>query len=581
MPAADSGSGDDDAQYSSVPVLNIVIQIVGSRGDVQPFVALGRELLRYGHRVRLATHATFRKFVTENGIEFYPLAGDPNELMAYMVKNPGLLPGLSSIRAGDVRKKREMISAILESAWRSCVDADPGDPAATPFRADAIISNPVSFAHIHCAERLMVPCHIFFTMPWSPTAAFPNPLTNVSHSSTTTNYYSYELVDILTWEGLGDIINNFRKNTLGLAKLSPMAGPMILKYLEVPHTYIWSEALIPKPQDWGPHIDITGFIFLDLASAYTPPQDLVDFLEAGPPPVYIGFGSIVVDDPDGLTSLIYDAVRQANVRAIVSKGWGGLGGAGAGSAVPAGVYMIGNCPHDWLFQRVSAVVHHGGAGTTAAGLRAGRPTVIVPFFGDQSFWGSMVASIQAGPPPIPFKKLTSDRLAAALRFVQAPAVVAAAGAAGARVAGEDGARAAARSFHARLPVDAMRCDLDARRAARLWLPRAGRKVSEEAWAAVVRRGVGAGVGAAQAFGYVLWDVERAGIARGLVGPGVVPARDVGARLRWQGRQRRDSAGGGRGDGRGGGCGGGDCAEDGERVRAGGGGGGGCGGASRP
>ncbi|KAI9354636.1 hypothetical protein DFJ73DRAFT_795195 [Zopfochytrium polystomum] len=478
----------DRHSADSVPALNIVIQIVGSRGDVQPFVALAKELVRYGHRVRLATHSTFRKFVTENGIEFYPLAGDPNDLMAYMVKNPGLLPGLSSIRAGDVRKKREMITAILDSAWNSCVDSDPDDPDATPFEADAIIANPVSFAHIHCAERLMVPCHIIFTMPWSPTTAFSNPLTNVNYSTAWSHFCSYELVDVLTWEGLGDIVNNFRKSTLGLAKLSPKGGPTIMKVLEVPHTYIWSEALIPKPADWGAHIDITGFIFLDLASAYTPPQDLVDFLAAGPPPVYIGFGSIVVDDPDALTATIFEAIKIANVRAIVSKGWGGLGG--AGKDVPDGVYMIGNCPHDWLFKQVSAVVHHGGAGTTSAGLKAGKPTVVVPFFGDQSFWGAMIASIQAGPPPIPFKKLTADRLASAIQFCFAPAVVQAAALAGARITAENGAAATARSFHAHLPLDAMRCDVDPHRTARWYLPTLGKKVSDDALAALTARSGG-------------------------------------------------------------------------------------------
>jgi UDP:flavonoid glycosyltransferase YjiC (YdhE family) len=170
---------------------------------------------------------------------------------------------------------------------------------------------------------------------------------------------------------------------LELPKLSKKIGPFALKNLHVPHTYTWSEALIPKPNDWGSHIDIVGFFFLDLASNYTPPPDLVKFLEQGPPPVYIGFGSIVVENPDGMTQLIFDAVSQAGVRAIVSKGWGGLGGDKL--VVPENIYMIGNCPHDWLFLKVSAVVHHGGAGTTAAGLKAGKPTIVVPFFGDQPF----------------------------------------------------------------------------------------------------------------------------------------------------------------------------------------------------
>jgi UDP:flavonoid glycosyltransferase YjiC (YdhE family) len=144
-----------------------------------------------------------------------------------------------------------------------------------------------------------------------------------------------------------------------------------------------SPSLIPKPPDWGPQISVAGFYFLKLASNYTPEPELAAFLAAGPPPIYVGFGSIVVDDPNAMTKLIFDAVKKTGQRALVSKGWGGLGADELG--IPDGVFMIGNVPHDWLFPRVSCVVHHGGAGTTAAGIACGKPTVIVPFFGDQPF----------------------------------------------------------------------------------------------------------------------------------------------------------------------------------------------------
>ncbi|KAI9332135.1 hypothetical protein DFJ73DRAFT_664172 [Zopfochytrium polystomum] len=502
--------------YRSVPPLNIVIQIVGSRGDVQPFVALAKELKKYGHRVRLATHAVFRQFVTENSLEFYPLAGDPNELMAYMVKNPGLLPGLQSIRAGEIGKKRAMIEAILESAWKSCIETDPEVPGDQSFIADAIISNPPAFAHIHCAQRLLIPCHIYFTMPWSPTKAFPHPLTNVNYvnsSRSMTNYLSYEMVELLTWEGLGDIINNFRSKTLNLPRLSSSNGPLLLNNLRVPHTYIWSEALIPKPADWGSHIDITGFIFLDLAGSYSAPQDLLDFLARGDRPVYIGklngFGSIVVDDPEALTDLIFKAVEKANVRAIVSKGWGGLGG---DKVVPENVYLIGNCPHDWLFKHVSAVVHHGGAGTTSAGLRAGKPTVVVPFFGDQSFWGAMVATIHAGPPPIPHKKLTVDRLVAAITFCLMPDTIEAAGLAAARISSENGAVSAAKAFHAHLPLNAIRCDVDPARKAVAYLPEFDMKVSFDTMRVLANEGK-IRKDDILTYRYKVWDTVRRRVSR--------------------------------------------------------------------
>jgi UDP:flavonoid glycosyltransferase YjiC (YdhE family) len=152
------------------PPLNIVIQVVGSRGDVQPFVALGQVLKNnYGHRIRLATHGTFKKFVEENGLEFFEIGGDPSELMAFMVKNPGLIPGMKSLKAGDVGKRRKGIAAILQGCWKSCADADEMKeddtelPKAKPFVAHAIIANPPSFAHIHCAEKLGIPLHMMFT----------------------------------------------------------------------------------------------------------------------------------------------------------------------------------------------------------------------------------------------------------------------------------------------------------------------------------------------------------------------------------------------------------------------------------
>ena len=170
LPATAHTPSDFDAKPSEVPPLNVVIHVVGSRGDVQPFVALGIVLKnKYGHRVRLATHGTFKKFVEENGLEFFDIGGDPAELMAFMVKNPGLIPGMESLRAGDVGKRRKGIAEILQGCWRSCADADEvtEDEDITlrvePFIAHAIIANPPSFAHIHCAEKLGIPLHLMFT----------------------------------------------------------------------------------------------------------------------------------------------------------------------------------------------------------------------------------------------------------------------------------------------------------------------------------------------------------------------------------------------------------------------------------
>ena len=224
---------------------------------------------------------------------------------------------------------------------------------------------------------------------------------------------------------------------------------------------MWSPGLIPKPADWGPEIDIAGFVFLDLASSFKPPDTLSKFLDAGEPPVYIGFGSIVVDDPDKFTSLIFQAVEKAGVRALVSKGWGGLGDEGN---TPDNIYMLENTPHDWLFPRVSAVVHHGGAGTTAIGLKCGKPTMIVPFFGDQPFWGAMVARAGAGAhEATPYKKLSANALAEGIQQCLTPEAREAAEQIAKSIAEEgDGAKNAVDSFHRHLPMRgdrSMRCSV--------------------------------------------------------------------------------------------------------------------------
>ncbi|TVY32806.1 Sterol 3-beta-glucosyltransferase [Lachnellula subtilissima] len=402
------------------PKLNIVVMVIGSRGDIQPFLKLGKNLQEYGHRVRIATHPAFRDFVQkDSGLDFFSVGGDPAELMAFMVKNPGMIPSMDTLKTGEVGRRREQMAEMFEGFWRACINATDDEKdinnikmmgAKDPFIADAIIANPPSFAHIHCAERLGIPLHLMFTFPYTPTQAFPHPLANIKKTNIDpgyANFMSYPLVEMMTWQGLGDLINNFRVKTLGLEPVSTLWAPGQLYRLKVPYTYLWSPGLIPKPKDWGPEIDIAGFVFLDLASSFKPPKELVEFLDAGEPPVYIGFGSIVVDDPDNFTKMIFEAVKKAGVRALVSKGWGGLGD----DNTPEGVYMLENTPHDWLFPKVRAVVHHGGAGTTAIGLKCGKPTMIVPFFGDQQFWGSMIAKAGAGAGPVPYRSLTADKLA--------------------------------------------------------------------------------------------------------------------------------------------------------------------------
>lgn len=461
-----------------VPRMNILIMVIGSRGDIQPFLKIGKILKeKYNHRVRIATHPTFKKFIEEDiGLEFFSVGGDPAELMAFMVKNPGLIPSIETVKAGEIGRRRESMFQMFQGFWRACINAtdDETDTAnlkmmgsKPPFVADAIIANPPSFAHYHCAERLSIPLHLIFTFPYSPTQAFPHPLANIKASNVDqryTNFMSYPLVDLMTWQGLGDLINRFREQTLGLDPVSTLWAPGQLYRLRVPTTYLWSPGLVPKPRDWGPEIDIAGYVFLDLASKYKPPDDLAKFLERSDnrPIIYIGFGSIAgIDNPLAFTKMIFEGVEKAGVRAVISRGWGGMGD---GMEECDDIFMIDNVPHDWLFPHVDAVVHHGGAGTTAAGLKFGKPTMIVPFFGDQPFWSAMVAKAGAGvKEALPLKKLNSDRVAEGIRQCLLPETKARAEEIARSIHDEgDGAENAVDSFHRALNFDgppSLRCNI--------------------------------------------------------------------------------------------------------------------------
>ncbi|ONM18953.1 sterol 3-beta-glucosyltransferase UGT80A2-like isoform X1 [Zea mays] len=429
----------DGTEIPYRPPMQIVILIVGTRGDVQPFVAIGKRLQDYGHRVRLATHANFKEFVLTAGLEFFPLGGDPKILAEFMVKNKGFLPSGPS----EIPIQRKQMKEIIFSLLPACKEPDPD--TGIPFKVDAIIANPPAYGHTHVAEALKVPIHILFTMPWTPTSKFPHPFSRVKQPA---GYrLSYQIVDSMIWLGIRDMINEFRKKKLKLRPVTYLSGSQGSGN-DIPHGYIWSPHLVPKPKDWGPKIDVVGFCFLDLASNYVPPEPLVKWLQAGDKPIYVGFGSLPVQDPQKMTEIIVKALEITGQRGIINKGWGGLGTL----AEPKDfVYLLDNCPHDWLFLQCKAVVHHGGAGTTAAGLKAACPTTIVPFFGDQPFWGDRVHARGLGPPPIPVDQFGLQKLVDAIKFMTKPVVKDKAVEVAKAMESEDGVTGAVRAFLRHLP----------------------------------------------------------------------------------------------------------------------------------
>ncbi|CAF1531939.1 unnamed protein product [Adineta ricciae] len=457
---------DDDNEELQVPRLTILMMVVGTRGDVQPYVAFGQKLRLAGHRVRLATHEKFRKFVREHDLEFYPIASNPEDLMSYMVKNGGVFPSLTSVIEGDLKRNRRDIKNILESTWLACIDKD--DETSIPFTAEVIIANPPSFGHIHCAQKLQIPLHMIFTMPWSPTTHFPHAFCKVECSTTSAkeklNWVSYDAIETLTWSSTHDIVNRFRRDTLGLLPIHVRQAVRMFVDENVPYTYCWSPSLVPAPLDWPSHINVSGYFFLDdEKQSFKPSDDLVNFLGLNEnqekqkkvsAPLYIGFGSITGNDSDRLLKVILEALKKTNYRALLS------GFDENHDELPSNILKISDIPHDWLFQYVSAVCHHGGAGTTAAGLRAGKPSIIVPFFGDQFFWGHVIEKSGAGPKPFPGKEVTVEQLAEAFESAHTPSAREAAERIRDAIAHENGCSTALRMFHSQLPLSRMRSDLE-------------------------------------------------------------------------------------------------------------------------
>jgi UDP:flavonoid glycosyltransferase YjiC (YdhE family) len=255
------------------------------------------------------------------------------------------------------------------------------------------------------------------------------------------NRFSHHLTRQIFWQGFRSADRLARRQVLQLQP-APLWGPYRSTYLQgMPTLYGFSPSVIPPPPDWGEDTHVTGYWFLDPDQGWQPNSGLLAFLESGPPPVYVGFGSMGNRNPQATAALVARALDMSGQRAVLSSGWGGM----EVDDLPESVFLVGSVPHTWLFPRMASVVHHGGAGTTAAGLRAGVPSVVVPFFGDQPFWGRRVHELGAGPEPIPRRHLSAGRLARAIEnAVSDPGMSQRAAELGARIRNEDGlARAAA------------------------------------------------------------------------------------------------------------------------------------------
>ncbi|KAG0288961.1 Sterol 3-beta-glucosyltransferase [Linnemannia gamsii] len=422
--------------------MHITCLTIGSRGDVQPYIALCKRLMQDGHSCRIATHGEYKDWIEGHGIEFGLVGGDPGELIELCVEN-GMFT-VSFIREG-LKRFRGWLDELMETAWLACQGTD------------VLIESPSAMAGIHIAERLDIPYYRAFPFPWTRTRAFPHPFAVPEHNlGRGYNYMTHVMIEQVFWKGISGQVNKWRKDMLGL----PPTSIEKMDAHKVPTLYSWSPNVVPAPMDWHSWVHVTGYWFLDNPDLkWTPPDDLVTFLKADPDrkPVYIGFGSMVVPDPDGMTRTIIEAVVKSGVRAIISKGWSDrvtsqddpASASKKASAeeivIPSSVYMLKSVPHDWLFPQLSGCVHHGGAGTVAAGLRAGIPTVVKPFFGDQYFWGQRLEESGIG---VWCHELTAKKLTSALVTITTDEkMIKKAHAIGEKIRAEDGVGTAIKYFY--------------------------------------------------------------------------------------------------------------------------------------
>jgi UDP:flavonoid glycosyltransferase YjiC (YdhE family) len=361
--------------------MHITILAFGSRGDVQPCVALGLGLERAGHRVRLAALSQFETFVAGRGLDFFSLGVDLDDLQ-------------SAGRAFKANMER-----MQENFWQ----ASQG--------TQAIIFSTLGINGYHVAEKLEIPCLWALTIPiFGRTRTRPALLPPLPLGSGY-NLLAHILTEQGTQQTIGRLFNSWRQTRLDLPPIPLHRWPYTqLRGQPVPMLYCYSTAILPRPPDWSEHAHVTGYWFLGHAPDWQPPAGLVGFLESGPPPIYVGFGSTTSRDPEETIRIVMDALRQSGQRGVIAAGREGLSQPG----LPGEVFVTAAIPHDWLFPRMTAVVHHGGAGTTGAGLRAGVPSIVVPATNDQPFWGRQVEALGAGPTPIPRRRLTADRLARAI-----------------------------------------------------------------------------------------------------------------------------------------------------------------------
>ena len=390
--------------------MKILIATIGTQGDVQPYVALGQALMESGNEVTICTCEHFEPFVREYGLDYAYVNNDFIDFMhtpegKIILGNAGSFWETLVTIAPMISKLGNLQERQMADVWAACKETAP----------DLILYHMKALGAPDFAEKLGVPCMLAFWLPLYvpttrfPAMGFPNLPLGPRYRWLTYQFIRWMLIMMSKRVRKWRTQHGIDPRSPGLRMRLPDGRP-------IPSLHGFSRHIIPRPEDWPETAIVTGSWFLNQAEDWNPPQFLTEFLSSGEPPVYIGFGSIFGRDPKRVTQIVREAVRRTGVRAILARGWGGL--EPSDSAHSESFLFIEAAPHSWLFPQVSAVVHHGGCGTTAAGLLAGKPNIICPFFGDQPFWGRHVERLRVGPTPIPQKRLTVESLCRAIETVK-------------------------------------------------------------------------------------------------------------------------------------------------------------------
>lgn len=408
---------------------NILITAAGSYGDVAPYTGVGARLRAAGHEVALATHDSYAGLVRAAGLEFRPLPADPR------TRRPAAAGQAQPAGPAGKRALMRQAAAFIKELGGGIAEAAHADTGLLLLSATT-----APLGH-HLAEAMDIPYLDLPLVPGAPTGDFA-PVVSGGRSlgrwgNRAAGRLSLRIIDRL----YGDATRDLRAR-LGLPPATARTARRRAEAAGRPVLHGFSEVLVPRPADWPTGLDVVGNWWPWHAPDDRLPPVVEDFLAAGPPPVFIGFGSMAGGDGERLSALAAAALRRAKVRGILQSGWAGLTTRHAPEH--ADLLTIGDVPHALLFPRMAAVVHHCGAGTTAAGLRAGVPTIPVPVTADQPFWAARLASLGVATAPIPFADLSADHAVARLAHALTQATAAPdrrnhATEAARRLAAEDGA----------------------------------------------------------------------------------------------------------------------------------------------